>query len=266
MGTEDLFISFDAFAKKSILRPCELFAVEQLITNPAINSAISLQPEVWHSYGRVIGALITTPTYTDFTLRRKDLEFSVQPLIQKQLITAGVLLIAILSGLAIQAYLQVTEGKERISAFEKQEIKRLRSALPSDSAGAKKTSIKALAKEVETYVEEQEELWATFSAQRLRPLEILQALSLIFNKKKFDLDIEHIIISGDDNQQHPIEIKGVFRSKTSPGKEDFKHFSELATDIDNSKTLVLTEEVDPSQLPSKGVSFIAHFKPREGVL
>ena len=266
LGAEETFQLFDAFAKKAIVRPCEQFAVEQLITNPAIKSNIALQPEAWHSYGHVLGALVTSPAYTDFTLRRKDLEFSIQPLIQKQLITAAALLTIILSGLAAQAYWQVTEGTEHISAFERQEIKRLRSALPADSAGAKKTSIKALAKEVETYIEEQDDLWSTFSAERLRPLEILQELSLIFNKKKFDLDIEQIIISGDDTQQHPIEIKGVFRSKTSPGKEDFKHFSELATDIDNNKTLVLTEEVDPSQLPNKGVSFIAHFKPREGVL
>ena len=45
--------------------------------------------------------------------------------------------------------------------------------------------LKALAKEVETHIQEQEEIWSTFAAQRLRPLEILQELTALFNKKKF---------------------------------------------------------------------------------
>ncbi len=265
IGTPELFKAFDAFAKKSIHKPCEEFATEQL-SSSGIESTITIQPETWRNYSRIIGTVIAAPRYADFTLRRKDLEWPVQPLLTLQLITASIIAGLILSTLGGLAYLQIVEGQEEISMVEKKEIKRLRSALPSDSPGAKKTAIKALAKEVETYIEEQEDLWSTFSAQRLRPLEILQELGTIFNKKKFDLEIEHIIISGDDNQPHPIEVKGIFRSKTSPGKEDFKHFSELATDIEQSKTLMLTEEVDPSQLPNKGVSFIAHFKPREGVL
>lgn len=258
-------VAFQQFATQNIPIPCELFATEEVVNTPLVKTSLSLAPEIWQGYTRVLGTALLTNMYEPFTLRRKELAFSWRFIIRQQLIAAIVLGAAVLSLMAIQGYKSTQAGAHHIQTLEMQEIQRLKAALPADSPGAKKKNVKALAKEVEAYVEEQEELWAAFSEQRLRPLEILQELSAIFNKKKFDLDIEHIIISGHEGQ-NPIEVKGVFRSKTNPGREDFKHFTELASDLRTSKTLMLTEEVDPTQLPEgKGVSFIAHFKMRGGV-
>lgn len=264
IGTPSVFNAFEEYAKKAIHCPCEVLATEQITTNPAIQSKISLQPASWQTYSRVLGAALVSPAYESFTLRRKELELSPRPLIQQQLLAGIILFTLTLGALGLQGYFQIEEGAKQITLLEEREIKRLRSALPADHPGTKKKTIKTLAREVETYVQEQEELWSAFATQRLRPLEILQELTALFNKKKFDIDIEHIIISRND-APNPIEIKGVFRSKT--GKEDFKHFTELADDIGKlAKMLILTEEIDPSQLPDKGVSFTAHFKLREGAL
>ncbi len=261
IGSPDISPRFEEYAKKAIHCPYEILATEQLATNPVIQTKLSLQAPSWQTYSRVLGAVFRTAAYESFTLRRKDLELSPRPLIQQQLIAGALLFLLTLGIIGVQGYLQIEEETAYIKALDLRELKRLRSALPSDSPDAKKKNIKALAKAVETHIQEQEELWAAFSAQRLRPLEILQELSSLFNKKKFDIDIEHIFI-GDNDAPHPIEVKGVFRSKT--GKDDFKHFTELANDIGNSKTLAITQEIDPTQLPDKGVSFTACFKLREG--
>jgi hypothetical protein len=263
ISSPQTYAAFEHYAGKAIHIPCEMLATEQLTSNPAIQSTVSLAPHAWQTYSRALGAAILKPLFETFTLRRKELELSQIPYITKNLITAGSITFFICALLSLHMYMQIQEDTDLITTLEEKEIKRLRSALPADSPGAKKRNLKVLAKEVETHIQEQEEIWSTFAAQRLRPLEILQELTLLFNKKKFDIDIEHIHIGGDSAQQSPIEIKGVFRSKTSPGKADFKHFSELATDISTSKTLLLTEEIDPTQLPEKGVSFIARLTVRE---
>ena len=257
--------SFQEFAEKQIHIPCELFATEQIVSAPLMKTALSHAPEVWQEYTRVLGAALLTTVYEPFTLRRKELAFSWTFLIKQQLIATVALCAFFISIISFQGYNHIKAGSEQIKMLENREIQRLKNTLPSDSPGAKKKTVKALTKEVESYVEEQEELWAAFSEQRLRPLEVLQELCVLFNKKKFDLDIEQVVIAAHA-EQNPIEVKGVFRSKTNPGREDFKHFTELANDLRTSKTLMLTEEVDPTQLPEgKGVSFIAHFKMREGV-
>ncbi|MEI7580179.1 MAG: type II secretion system protein GspL [bacterium] len=263
ISSPEVYEKFEQYAVKSIHIPCETLATEQIMSNPAIQSTVTLPPQTWQTYSRVLGAALLKPLFESFTLRRKELEISPLPYITRNLITAGSIIFCICALLGAHIYFQIQEEMDLIMTLENKEMKRLRSALPSDSPGAKKRNLKALAKEVETHIQEQEEIWSTFAAQRLRPLEILQELTALFNKKKFDIDIEHIHIGGDSPQQNPIEVKGVFRSKTSPGKADFKHFSELATDISTSKTLMLTEEIDPTQLPEKGVSFVARFTVRE---
>ena len=263
ISSPEVYTAFENYALKGIHIPCEMLATEQITSNPHITSTVSLPPQTWQIYSRALGAAVLKPIFESFTLRRKELELSPIATIVRNLITAGSIILLVSSLLGLHVYLQIQEDNEVITTLEEKEFKRLRNALPSDSPAAKKRNLKTLAKEVETHIQEQEEIWATFSAQRLRPLEILQELTSLFNKKKFDIDIEHIHIGGDLAQQTPIEVKGVFRSKTSPGKADFKHFSELATDISSSKLLMLTEEIDPTQLPEKGVSFVARFTVRE---
>jgi len=262
IGAPEMFSLFEEYSKKAVHCPCEILATEQLSTNPAIQTKLSLQAPSWQIYSRVLGAVLRTTAYESFTLRRKELELSPTPLIKQQILTGATILVLALGALGALGYFQVEEESSYIRTLEQKELKRLRSALPGDSPDAKKKNIKALSKAVEAHIQEQEELWAAFSAQRLRPLEILQELSSLFNKKKFDIDIEHIFIA-DNDSAHPIEVKGIFRSKT--GKDDFKYFTELANDISNSKTLAITQEIDPTQLPDKGVSFTACFKLREGI-
>jgi len=241
--------------------PCEVLAVEQIISNPLIASTLSLQPTVWQLYSRALGAAIQSQALNSFTLRRKELEVSPLPAIEQQITTAALLLILILGTLGISAYFQMNDGHQALQKLEDREIKRLRNALPADSPDSKKKNIKMLARAVQDYVEEQEALWAAFAPGSLRPLDVLQELSLLLNKKRFDIDIESITILGDAKNGSPIEVKGVFKSKT--GSKDFTHFTELASELAESKILMLTEDIDPTPLPDKGISFVAHFKPRE---
>lgn len=264
LGNQQAVEAFCSFAQGNFHAPCETLAIEQLASNPRIKSAIATAPASWSNYNRALGALLPVHVLQEFNLRRKELSLSSMPLVRASLLAGLAIFALAIGGLATQIYLQRVEGSLRIKEIEQRELNRLRSALPTDAPGAKKKNIKALAHEVESHLEEQEDAWSSFTSEQPKPLEVLQELAQLFNKKKFDIDIEYVTIIRDEKQPNPIEVKGVFRSKISPGEKDFTHFAELANDLSNNgKLLCLTEEVDPVQLPDKGVSFLAHFKTRE---
>lgn len=260
IGDDEMFSSFENFVSKSLRVPCEKFASEQIAKIPGVINNVGNQAAHWRTYTHALSVTLSSSRYDGFSLRKKTIEVPRQPLIQRQLLTATALLLVLFFTIGIRGYLGVREVNMLITQKQTREVSRLRKVFPPKSPMRKKSSLKALAKEAENYVQEQEEMWAPFSQQRLRPLEILQELTALFNRKKFDIDIQEVIITGDEHEQHPIEVQGLFRSQT--GSDHFKHFSMLEEDLRNSRTLVLTEEIDPTPAEN-GVQFIVHLKQKE---
>ena len=133
--------------------------------------------------------------------------------------------------------------------------------LPDDPGLKKKTTLKALLKEAKRIIDEKEEMWAPFSQQRLRPHAILLELTRIIDKRLFDVTVQEVIINTDEEGVARVEVTGVFQSKT--GIEHFKHFSVLEKSFEESRTLTLTEEIDPTLADDKGVKFTARLKLKE---
>ncbi|MGD1997856.1 MAG: pilus assembly protein PilM [Candidatus Dependentiae bacterium] len=242
--------------------PGQPLPTEELSTQKGIkNKAKLLQPEAWRSYTRALGTAFIHERYDEFTLRQKEVELSPRPLLSRQLATTLALLFLLFGGLGLHGFLEMRDLNNRIARIEKKELRKLKKVFPESVAKRKRTkSVKALAKDAAEHVKEQEEMWMPFSKQRLRPLEILQELFTVFNKKKYDLTIDQISITGEEAESHPIEIQGFFRSET--GSDHFKHFANLEEDMRNAKTLILTDEVDPVPA-ADGVKFRATFKQRE---
>ena len=90
------------------------------------------------------------------------------------------------------------------------------------SKSLKKTVLRNILKDAETVVDGKEEMWAPFAQQRLRPLSILQELTRMIDKKRYNVSIDELTIATDEDGLAQIEINGFFQSKT--GIDHFKHF------------------------------------------
>lgn len=262
-GNNDLFGNIGTSLGETLGLPCEIVPTEELVAQTTIKSKAGLlQPDAWQKYTHALGAAFTHEPYTDFTLRQKEIAFSVRPQLYRQFVTAGILLALLIGGLATIGYLDLREVDKAIATLEAKETAKLRRVFSENDTKRKKGSLQQLAKDAAAHVQEQETIWAPFAKQRLRPLEVLQELSQLFNRKKYTLSIDQVAINGNEQEQHPIEIIGSFKSKT--GSDHFKNFSALEEDVRLSKTLMLTEEIDPKSAPD-GLKFTAHFKQKEDV-
>lgn len=196
-----------------------------------------------------------------FNLRQKHLALSPVPDLQKNLLVSILLMCSLLGIFAGYAYYDTTTISRLTGQKEKREIRKLERLIPP----LKKKRLQSLAplvKHAQTYVKEQEELWAPFSKERVKTLEILQELTLLINRKKYDVSIDRVIITSDEQSPFPIEVQGSFRSPT--GSEHFKYFDELVKDIKNAHHLGLAQEPDPTR-SENGITFIMYFKPlKEG--
>lgn len=261
VGPSDLQNDLAARCNEHLGITCQPLPTEELSMQKGVkNKAKLLQPEAWRGYTRALGTAFIHERYDHFTLRQKEIELSPRPLLTRQLLCTLFLLFCLLGGLGIHGFFEMRSLRNQISRIEQKELRKLKKVFPDSVAKRQRTkSVKALAKNAAEYVKEQEEVWAPFAKQRLRPLEILQELFTVFNKKKYDLTIEQISITGEEAENHPIEIQGFFRSKT--GSDHFKHFANLEEDMKKAKTLVLTDEVDPVPA-ADGVKFSATFKQR----
>lgn len=261
IGNTELFDHFAAYSKESLHLECHQFATEKIADAPGVKVKATAKPS-WLAYTRALGIALPSSRTNEFTLRRKEIAYPIKPMMSRQIFTAVGLLILLFGALGTKGYLDVRELNQRIERHKKQEVQRMRKLLPAGHPGKKKAGIKQLIRATEEYVQEQEEIWAPFSQQRLRPTETLQELCMIFNRKKYDLTIDEVLISGEENEAHPIEVRGLFRSKT--GADHFKYFSDLEADIKASPLFVLTEEVDPTPTENgNGIEFTVRFKQKE---
>jgi len=260
VGPEEAITELQERCNKTLAISSEVFTTENIMSNKALSHSVGEKASEWRTYTRALGAALVDVQYQDFTLRHKEAELSLVPFARRAAIIGSLLTLFLFASIGISGYLDTKKLSQKIAALEKKEIKKLRQILPKKHKALKKKGVKALTKASQVFVSEQEEIWAPFSKLRLSPLEILQELTNAINKKKFDVSIDQILISGDEQEQHPIEVHGSFKSKTD--SLHLKHFSDFEHDLNATKTLSLTEEIDPTPVED-GVQFVARFKQKE---
>lgn len=211
-------------------------------------------------------ALITqSKHYRQFNLRRNELAIPIVTEISKYIITALALfslLIVIIGGYGAYTIYELQSQADRIERVEEQKIRKI--LPPQQKKNAK--NIKSLVKNAQTYLKEQEALWAPFSQQRLSPLIALQELSLLVNKKLFNITTERISIGAKEASDaaaesdfQSIEMEGLFKSQS--GLDHFENFTQFEELVKNSRVLALTKESDPTQAED-GVHFTLNLKLR----
>jgi type IV pilus assembly protein PilM len=239
----------------------QVFDAEKIFESKVIKNKVSRGIRSWHPYVFALATTLPSEEQSEFNLRRKKLALIRQDLIKKQVVIAAGIVVIMFAVVAGRGYLQLYGLNQIIKRTSQQEMKRLKKIFPPKSKVLKKTDLKRVLKDAEALVGEKEDMWAPFAQQRLRPLEIMHELTRIIDKKSFDVTVDEVIINTDEDGVPRVELTGFFRSKT--GIDHFHHFGVFQKSFDEAKTLVLTEEIDPTLADDRGVKFTAKLKQKE---
>ncbi|NDD55155.1 hypothetical protein EBZ39_15045 [bacterium] len=91
-------------------------------------------------------------------------------------------------------------------------------------------------------------------------LEIWLELTIIINKKQFDVTIKEVSISAKENGRPTIEVEGLFKSKTG---DHFVDWAGLEGRFKESTLLKVIDQPDTTPAPEGGVNFSVRMHLRE---
>jgi len=248
--------------QKHIAVPCEKLQTHTLFSSKKFITQQKPSEGFWNLYSRALATALISPDLSHFTFLRKELAIPLKPIMQRMVLVTLVLTTIFFGSISGLGYYQINEAVSEIKKLESKEAAKIKKIFPKKSKAQKKKTLSILVKEGESYVKEQQSIWLPFSKKSLHPLEVIQELTNIINRKKFNVRIDEIIISNEDQAQSvPIEVRGFFSAQNG-SDEHFGQFAQLEAEIESSKILQIIEEIDP--IPAdKGVEFTVQLKPRE---
>ncbi|MBD3273294.1 hypothetical protein GF385_03015 [Candidatus Dependentiae bacterium] len=252
-----------SFCKNLLQIPCEIFDCEKIFSNSNFINKTKSEIEDWNQFTIALGTAILSPETLNFNLRRKSFEPKQINLLSKQLITSILLTSLIFITLIVYGYFQINSLSKKIKTIEKEETRKLLKIFPKDFKLPKKINFKSLINRADRLISEKLEMWGPFEKQELKPLLILQELTNIIDKRRFDVTMESVAITEED-EKAKIEIEGFFRSKT--GSDHFTYFADLAKRFEDSKILEFwdpREEIESRPVEDKGIIFSATLKLKE---
>ena len=252
-----------SFCKNLLQIPCETFDCEKIFSNSSFTNKTKTKIDDWNQYMVALGTAVPSIETSSFNLRRKIFESKFTSLVSKQLITAIGLVTIIFITLIIHGSIQINKLSNQINKIEKTETTKILKIFPKKIRLPKKIAFKSLINKADRLISEKLEMWGPFEKQQVKPLLILQELTNIIDKKRFDITMESVSILEED-EKAKIEIEGFLRSKT--GSSHFACFGELVKRFEDSKVLELwdaREEIDARQVEDKGVIITAKLKLKE---
>ncbi len=250
------------FCKNLLQIPCEIFKCEKIFSNSNFINKTKKQIDGWNQYMVALGTTSPSIETSNFNLQRKKFEPKITNLLAKQLITGIGLIIVIFLALFINGSIQIHKLSSKIKEIEKTETTKLLKILPKNFK-SKKIAFKSLINQANRLISEKLEMWGPFEKQQIEPLLILQELTKIIDKRRFDVRIDSVSIT-EEEEKAKIEIDGFFRSKT--GSDHFTFFAKLVKRFEDSKVLELwdvREEIDSRPEEDKGIIFNAKLKLKE---
>ncbi|MBD3231701.1 hypothetical protein GF322_03490 [Candidatus Dependentiae bacterium] len=251
------------FSQNLLQIPCEVFSFEKIFVDTKFKNKIKEYISSWNKYLVALGTALPSEQQANFDLRRKEFSLPQKKLVKSQLVTASLLLFLIFTVLIIRGYFQINKLSSFIQRIEDREKSKLRRMIPKEISLPRQVNLQKLSQKAENVLEDKKEIWMLFEKTGIRPLVILQELTNIIDKRKFDVTIETIAISEQDSDTK-IEIEGFFRSKT--GSDHFRYFAELQKRFSESKILKLwdeKEEIDSRLVEDKGIKFFVKLRLKE---
>ncbi|KKP24266.1 MAG: hypothetical protein SZ59_C0002G0112 [candidate division TM6 bacterium GW2011_GWF2_28_16] len=242
---------------------CEVLDCKKIFTNSHFINHVENPDTNWNKYIIPLGSSIQSTTFINYNLRRKALEPKQSNILFKQLLTTLILSGLIFFSVVVIGSIRMYKLLSQINEIERVEKEKILTMFPKEYKLPKNLNLKALISRAEKIIREKQEMWGPFENQNSNPLIILEELTDIMDKRQFDITIESIVISEED-EKPKIEVDAIFRSKT--GSEHFKYFSELAKKFEQSKILELWDTqkgLDPKPYEDIGIKFSAKLKLKE---
>lgn len=238
--------------------PCELFDILKLFAQGQIKNKTTERDEALAPYLIPLGAALQTPMTELFNMRRKDFSKDYSASLSRQLMTSCVVLTLIFGILGLRGYMEIKDLSFAADALEKKEINKLKKIIPQEKM-PKKITLQTLVAPAEKVIQEKTNLWAPFTESYISPLEILEDLTKLIDKKMFDVKISSVSITV--NQGIPsVVMEGFFKSLT--GNDNYAYLSQFKSRFNNAILLELDGDFVERPKEDQGIPFSAKLKPR----
>ncbi|MFA5075024.1 MAG: type II secretion system protein GspL [Candidatus Babeliales bacterium] len=238
---------------------CEVFDFEKLFSIKLFENNLKNIPTDKNMYLVALGTALPSIEQDQFNLRKKEFKFEEYSLIKKQIITIAILIIILFSTIFFIGYSQINKLSENFKKIELEQTNKLKNIFTSEQL-PKNITLNNLMKKSKDLIKEKELTWAPFDEKKLPVLEILQELTNIMDKRRFDVTVEKVDIRKENNIPKII-VDGIFRSKTGESHATF--FIELEKRFKESKYLTSLEDILPIPIEDKGIKFTAKLKEKE---
>jgi Tfp pilus assembly PilM family ATPase len=253
---------FMNFSSNLLQIPCERFSCNKLLDISSVKNKIKKPVSDWDPYLLALGTALLYIPHKEFNLKRKKLAQYNYKILHKQVVTALILAITLFCSVGISGYLQISRINNEIYKEERSTIKKLKNILPANSKALRKRKLRDILKEASSEIERKAEILAPFSSEGIQPLEILQELTKIIDKRRFtSVSLNRIAISAEGEVSH-VELSGFFKAKIGEqfAIEHSNSFIALEKSFGTSKILVLTQEPIDFTQGEEGITFTAHLK------
>ena len=251
-----------SFSSNLLQIPCELFSCAKLLNTVAVKNKIKKTISDWSIYIYSLGTALYYIPHREFDLKQKEFALSHHKLMRKQLATVLMIIFGIFIMLTTTGYLQINKLSNHAIRTEKKAIRKLKNLLPPNTKALKKKRLKDIIKSAEEEMEAKKEILAPFSNEGIQPLEVLEELTKIIDKRRFaSVTTEHVIITRTNNTSE-VEVTGFFKAK--PGEqfdpEKTDSFIALEKSFDLSETLILIQKPIDFLPAEDGIRFTAILK------
>lgn len=180
---------------------CQVLTINKLLYMGATSSKSGLSNECIVP----LATALLFPTTADFDLNQPVATGKRDSLIGKQLIVAGVLIVAVLSMLLINSILTKRSLNNEIKARETETISLLKKQLDLTPPKSK-TSLSDIKKLAQIEVAKKEDIWFALSSQnRFAFLTYLQELSTRLDREKLGLELRQLTLNEDS---HTMTLEG----------------------------------------------------------
>ena len=259
-GPQSNLKNLTRFCNELFQTPCEIFACEKIFVDGHYKNKTKEYSNNWTNYVVALGTALPSIEQSEFDLRKKAFSLETFSLISKQIIAASIIILVMFTTIFIKGFLQVRRLSNQIKKIERRETSRLRKMFPPKARLPKEITFQKLIRKAKDLLSEKLEMWSAFEKEKLNPILILQELTNIIDKRRFDVTIESVYIT-EEEKIPKVEVEGIFRSKT--GSDHFLYFMTLEKRFEESKILELEEGVDSRLEEDKGIKFTAKLKLKE---
>ncbi len=183
------------FVTNLVQVPAELMRINELLSSSV---TVSTKHSIPHANIVSLCTALPAPTTAQFNLRRK--EFSIGSdvsLLNKQLIIATALLIAVLGSLIAHNFMQVGKLKREIAASQEEAISALKSRFPKDISES--DNLEDVVDQAKRAVDREEKLWFSIAnPARIPFLEYLLELTGRIDRKALGFSIDKLTLTSNN--------------------------------------------------------------------